>query len=86
MTIRSRRASVTFRHPFRIRGIERLLPAGAYEVITDDEMIEGLTFLACRRIATKIMAPAESVRLHGDALDWLGRSCKCAGFARERHQ
>ncbi|MBR0706287.1 MULTISPECIES: hypothetical protein [Bradyrhizobium] len=62
MTIRSRRETVTFRHPFRIRGIERLLPAGAYEVITDEETIEGLTFSAFRRIATMIMVPAEDVR------------------------
>jgi hypothetical protein len=34
MTIRSRRESVTFKHPLRIRGIERLLPAGAYEIVT----------------------------------------------------
>jgi hypothetical protein len=44
MTIRSRRETITFRHPFRIRGIERLLPAGAYEVVTDGEKIEGLSF------------------------------------------
>lgn len=59
MTIRSRRETVTFRHPFRIRSIERLLPAGAYEVITDEEAIEGLTFSAYRRIATMIVVPAE---------------------------
>jgi len=58
MTIRSRRETVTFRHPFRIRSIERLLPAGAYEVITDEEAIEGLTFSAYRRIATMIVVPA----------------------------
>ncbi|MDE2329498.1 MAG: hypothetical protein KGK16_01735 [Bradyrhizobium sp.] len=62
MTIRSRREIVTFRHSFRIRGIERLLPAGAYEVITDEETIEGLTFPVYRRIATMIMVPAEDVR------------------------
>lgn len=62
MTIRSPRETVTFRHPFRIRGKERLLPAGAYEVITDEETIEGLTFSAFRRIATMIMVPAEDVR------------------------
>ena len=44
MTIRSRRETVTFKHPFRIKGIDRLLPPGAYEVITDEEMIEGLSF------------------------------------------
>ncbi|MBN9043433.1 MAG: hypothetical protein BGP05_10630 [Rhizobiales bacterium 62-47] len=62
MTIRSRRETVTFRHPFRICGIERRLPADAYEVITDEETIESLTFAAYRRIATMIMVPAEGVR------------------------
>jgi hypothetical protein len=48
MTIRSRREVVTFKHPFRIRGIDRLLPAGAYEVSTDEETIEGLSFEGAR--------------------------------------
>jgi hypothetical protein len=59
MTIRSRREIVTFRHPFRIRGIERVLPAGVYEIVTDEETIEGLTFPAYRRIATMIVVPAQ---------------------------
>jgi len=58
MTIRSRRETVTFRHPFQIRGVDRLLPPGAYEVVTDEEMIEGLSFPAFRRVATMIMVPA----------------------------
>jgi hypothetical protein len=58
MTTRSRRETVTFKHPFRIKGIDRPLPAGAYEVITDEEMIEGLSFPAFRRVATMIMVPA----------------------------
>jgi hypothetical protein len=58
MTMRSRRETVSFKHPFRIRGIDRLLPAGAYEVITDEEMIEGLSFASFRRVATMIMVPA----------------------------
>src|SRR6202007_3410698 len=57
MTVRSRREVVTFRHPFRIRGVDRLLPAGPYEVITDEEMIEGLSFASFRRIATMIVVP-----------------------------
>jgi hypothetical protein len=60
MTIRSRRETVTFKHPFRIRGIERILPAGAYGVVTDEETIEGLTFSAYRRVATMITVPAET--------------------------
>ena len=57
MTMRSRRETITFRHPFRIKGVDRLLPAGAYEVITDEEMIEGLSFASFRRVATMIMVP-----------------------------
>jgi hypothetical protein len=57
MTMRSRREAITFRHPFRIKGIDRLLAAGAYEVITDEEMIEGLSFASFRRVATMIMVP-----------------------------
>lgn len=57
MTIRSRREAVTFKQPFRIRGINRLLPAGTYEVITDEEAIEGFSFAAFRRIATMILLP-----------------------------
>ena len=54
---RSRRETVTFRHPFRIKGIDRQLRAGAYEVVTDEELIEGLSFASFRRIATMIMVP-----------------------------
>ena len=57
MTTRSRREKVQFKHPFRLKGIDRLLPAGAYEVITDEEMIEGLSFPCFRRVATMIMVP-----------------------------
>jgi hypothetical protein len=54
---RSRRETVTFRHPFRIKGIDRQLQAGAYEVVIDEEMIEGLSFPCFRRVATMIMVP-----------------------------
>ena len=58
MTTRSRRETIHFRHPFRIKGIDRELAPGAYEVITDEEMIEGLSFPCFRRVATMIMVPA----------------------------
>ena len=57
MTVRSRRETVTFLHPFRIKGIDRLLPAGAYEVVTDEAMIEGLSFPCFRRVAPLLMVP-----------------------------
>lgn len=63
MTIRSRRETITFMHPVHIRGIARQLPAGPYEVVTDEEMIEGLSFASWRRVATMITVPSEGV--HG---------------------
>ncbi len=57
MTTRSRRETVHLKHPFRIKGIDRLLSPGAYEVVTDEEMIEGISFPCFRRVATMIMVP-----------------------------
>jgi hypothetical protein len=62
MTMRSRRETITFRHPFRIKGIDRQLQAGAYEVVTDEEMIEGISFASYRRVATMIMVPGAAPR------------------------
>jgi hypothetical protein len=62
MTTRSRRETVHFRHPFHIKGIDRQLAAGAYEIVTDEEMIEGLSFPCFRRVATMIMVPAAPPR------------------------
>ena len=60
MTTRTRRETVYFKHPFNMRGVGRLLPAGPYEIVTDEEMIEGLSFPCFRRVATMIMVPAAS--------------------------
>jgi hypothetical protein len=72
MTMRSRRETITFRHPFRIKGVDRLLSAGAYEVVTDEEMIEGLSFASFRRVATMIMVP--SAALHNASMEMLSIS------------
>lgn len=48
-----------FENSFRLKGVDRLLPAGSYEVVTDEEMIEGLSFPCYRRVATMIMVPGE---------------------------
>jgi hypothetical protein len=39
-----------------------LLPSGAYEVITDEEMIEGISFPCYRRFAAMIMVRAAPPR------------------------
>lgn len=36
------------------------MPPGDYRVVTDEELIEGLSFPAYRRISTVIFVPAQS--------------------------
>jgi hypothetical protein len=50
--------TVTFRRPFRLKGVDRTLPAGDYRVMTDEDLIEGLSFPVYRRVATMILVPA----------------------------
>lgn len=57
--MRTRRRKLTFSSPFTLKGIGRALPAGEYELVTDEELIEELSFPVYRRTASWIMAPAE---------------------------
>jgi hypothetical protein len=60
MLTRTHRETVIFRKPFSLQGVGRTLPAGSYEVTTDEELIEGLSFPVYRRVATTMMVPAQS--------------------------
>jgi hypothetical protein len=60
MTIRTIRRTIAFGRPFHLKGVDRLLPPGDYSVITDEELIEGLSFPAYRRVSTAIFVPAPS--------------------------
>jgi hypothetical protein len=62
MTPRTSRKTVTFNKPFSLAGIGRSLPAGSYEVVTDEELIEGLSFPVYRRIATTMLVPGQIAR------------------------
>jgi hypothetical protein len=57
MIERSRRTAVVFSKPFQLKGIDRMLPAGEYRVVTDEELIEGISVLAYRRVSTMIFVP-----------------------------
>ncbi len=46
--------SVEFPHPFRLAGVDEVQPAGTYDVETVEEPIDGLSFLAYRRVSTTI--------------------------------
>jgi hypothetical protein len=51
MQTRSTRSSVVFRHPFVLNGFDDELRAGVYEVITEEELLQGLSFEAYRCVA-----------------------------------
>jgi len=51
---------VSFARPFLLKGVDRVLAAGQYKVITDEELIEELSFPVYRRVATMIFVPADS--------------------------
>ena len=62
MNARTSRKNVTFKLPFSLEGIDRSLPAGCYEIITDEELLEGLSFPVYRRIATTMLVPGRLAR------------------------
>jgi hypothetical protein len=60
MSIRTTRKIVKFGNPFTMEGVGRVLPAGNYEVVTDEELIEGVSFPVYRRVATMMLAPTQT--------------------------
>ena len=60
MMTRTHRTTSTFARPFRLPGVDRMLPAGSYDVVTEEELIEGLSFPVYRRLSTAIFVPGQS--------------------------
>lgn len=58
MTVRTSQKTVTFSQPFVLAGFDEVLPAGAYCVETDEELIEGISFSAYQRISTLLRLPS----------------------------
>ena len=56
----TKRKTLKFVHPFVLKGVDRTLPPGEYQVVTDEELIDGLSFPVYRRISTMIFVPAQS--------------------------
>lgn len=60
---------VSFRNPFRLKDIDDILPAGTYEIETDEELMDGLSFHAYRRVQTLIHLPSRTGNpLHSQTL------------------
>ena len=52
MTIRTTRSTMVFKQPFKIQHFDHALPAGSYEVVTEEEQLHGISFLAYRHLQT----------------------------------
>ncbi|WP_170520028.1 hypothetical protein [Ruegeria sp. HKCCA6707] len=52
MSTRSSSSLVTFSNPFSLSGYPDELPAGEYEVVVEEELLQGLSFEAYRRTGT----------------------------------
>ena len=83
MIARSLNAAVVFSKPFLLKGVDRMLPAGDYRVVTDEELIEGISFPVYRRISTMIFVPAAhgTSRVEMVTID-PARSSRCSGPGR----
>ncbi|EXL04011.1 hypothetical protein BG36_11325 [Aquamicrobium defluvii] len=57
-TMRTTQTTVRFSSPFLLKGFDRAQPAGDYLVDKAEELIEGVSWLAYRRVGTFIHLPA----------------------------
>ena len=60
MNTRTKHTTVTFMAPFALNGVDEIQPPGDYAIDEDEELIDGLSWLAYRRVATFIHLPAIS--------------------------
>jgi hypothetical protein len=81
VTTRSHSKSVVFSHPFELKGVDRVLPAGDYRVVTDEELIEEVSFPVYRRVATMIFVPADT---HASAVEMVAIDPQELAAAQER--
>jgi hypothetical protein len=59
MSTRTTLASVTFTRPFALSALDGEQPAGTYQLVTEEQSIDGPTFGAYRRTATMLHLPSE---------------------------
>ena len=68
MTERLEYKTVIFAHPFALRGVEGTFPPGSYGVEVTEEQLDGLTFIAHRRLTTTITLPSTNSAHHARQL------------------
>ena len=76
MPVRTTETTVTFKRRFILPEFEGPQSAGTYRLVTDEEEISGLSFLAFRRIGTMLRLPSlatsgrpeQTISIHADDL------------------
>lgn len=63
---RTSKKTVTFDHPFHLKGFNDLFPSGSYVVETTEELVEGISFTVYRRVSTELHLKA---KLNGMLVD-----------------
>lgn len=86
MTIRTTRSTVSFSNPFTLRNLEGVQPAGEYVVLADDELIEGLSRIAYRRMTTLFQTPAISASQRRTESFSISQTDLDAALMKDRHQ
>ncbi len=86
MTIRTTQSTVSFSNPFTLRNLEGVQPAGEYVVLADDELIEGLSRIAYRRMTTLFQTPAISASQRQVQSFSISQTELDAALMKDRHQ
>ena len=92
MMTRTLHRTVHLAVPATLEGLDRPLPPGDYGIDEDEELIEGLSWLAYRRVATFITIPASAGNgnaiqvfpLADEALEAILRNDPAASVSPER--
>lgn len=61
MVERTTESEIAFMYPFTLNALMGPQPAGTYRLVVDEELIEGLSFTAYKRVATHLEIPAISI-------------------------
>jgi hypothetical protein len=60
--MRHKRLRLTFKGSFSVKGVNRLLPPGDYELVPDQELTSELCFPAYGQVVTLILIPSQAHR------------------------
>ena|SRR5436305_2594232 len=86
LTIRTVRSTVSFSNPFTLHNLEGVQPAGEYVVLADDELIEGPSRLAYRRLVTLFQTLAISAPQRQTQLFPMSQKDLDAALMKDQHQ